>query len=73
MKQGRASRDVAEGGKREPKAYAVSPSAAGQLGMAMGTLPGHRYAAPQLFQGNGYQAPKNKSAATSKGGSQGKY
>ena len=73
MKQGRASRDVSEGGKREPKAYAVSPAAVGELGMAMGNLAGKRYSAPQLFQGNGYQAPSTKSMATSKGGSQGKY
>jgi hypothetical protein len=73
MKQGRASRDVSEGGKREPKAYAVSPSAANQQGMAMGNLAGKRFSAPQLYQGNGYQAPPTKSMATTKGGSQGKY
>ena len=33
---------------------AVSPSAAGQQGMAMGTLPGHRYEAPGIYQGRGY-------------------
>lgn len=73
MKQGRASKDGAAGQKREPMARAVNPAAAGEIGMAMGNLPGHRYSAPQLFQGNGYQAPKNKSMATTKGGSQGKY
>jgi hypothetical protein len=33
---------------------AVSPSASNQIGMAMGNLPGHRYEAPNIYQGQGY-------------------
>ena len=34
-----------------PQTRSVNPSAANQLGMAMGTLPGQRYSAPKLYDG----------------------
>lgn len=52
MKQGRASRDVAEGGKREPRPYAINQHFPSQLGSAVDPK-----AAERAHAGAGYKAP----------------
>lgn len=77
MKQGRASRDVMESGKREPRPRAVIPSGVAQYGKAMGDhvtgqgATGYRGTNP-FGGGRGYKAPGIKNDSKN-GGSQGRY
>ena len=77
MKQGRASRDVNEGWKREPNPRAIHISAVSQIGQAMGDHITERKGihdgyVKNIYAGRGYSAPM-RSQSTKKGGSQGKY
>lgn len=67
MKQGRASRDVNEGGKVEPKSRAVNTTFVADIGVK------HvKTVATPMYDGRGYKAPMH-SQSTKKGGSQGRY
>jgi hypothetical protein len=68
MKQGRATRDVTEGTKVEPKPHAVSEGAVARVGQAQ--YPGAKVG--PLYEGRGLKAPM-VSQASHKGGSQGRY
>jgi hypothetical protein len=77
MKQGRASRDVDEGWKREPRPRAMNIDAVSQIGQAMGNHITERRGTADgylknIYAGRGYTAPM-RSQSTKKGGSQGKY
>ena len=52
MKQGRASRDVDEGWKKEPRPYAINQNFPSQLGSAIDP-----FAAEKMRDGPGYSAP----------------
>jgi hypothetical protein len=54
MKQGRASRDVAEGGKREPRPYAINQNFPSQIGSAIDPM-----AVEKMQAGRGYKAETN--------------
>jgi len=66
MKQGRATRDLMEGRKREPIPHAVSEEAVDQLGQACS------YKHYELYKGRGYKAPIG-GEETHRCGSQGKH
>lgn len=77
MKQGRASRDVMESTKVEPRSRAVNPGAAGQIGVALGNhvtdkRTSSTYKGEELYPGKGFQAPGVKSQSRNRG-SQGRY
>jgi hypothetical protein len=77
MKQGRASRDVDEGWKREPRPRAINIDAVSQIGQSMGNhVTDRRHSVADytknIYAGRGYTAPM-RSQSTKKGGSQGKY
>jgi hypothetical protein len=66
MKQGRASRDVRESTKVEPKAMAINPKWTSQIGSAMGNHSTDRSALlpkdkviEKMHQGRGYQSPRD--------------
>ena len=67
MKQGHASVSGLKGQKVEPKAHKVSEEAVNQLGEAV------HFVKPPLTEGRGFEAPKNESHTTYKGGSQGRH
>lgn len=54
MKQGRASRDVAEGGKREPRPFAINQNFPSQIGSAIDPL-----AVEKMREGTGYKPEFN--------------
>jgi hypothetical protein len=76
MKQGRASRDVTESRKVEPRAHAVGKAYGGQLGSHYGNHADEgdtrRTAAVTMYEGRGYEAPK-AGRTIHHGGSQGKH
>jgi len=65
MKQG-AAHDITAM-KREPISKAASETAASQLGTAIA------YKKAPLYEGRGYEAPKNKGETTHHCGSQGRH
>jgi hypothetical protein len=76
MKQGRASRDVRESYKVEPKPHIMNPGGVGQLGNSQGSHvtrgEDSDYRGDPLRGGRGYKAPLIKSQSSNRG-SQGRY
>ena len=76
MKQGRASRDVRESTKVEPKPNVYLPGGVGQLGNMQGSHvtsdTDSDYRGDPLRGGRGFKAPPVKSQSSNRG-SQGRY
>ena len=76
MRQGRASRDVRESRKVEPSANGISPGGVNMLGNMQGNhVTGEKnssYRGEKLYEGRGFEAPKNKSQSHGSG-SQGRH
>jgi hypothetical protein len=76
MRQGRASRDVTEGQKMEPKSFSTNPGYVGQLGNKQGShVTSHddtSYRGDPFHIGRGFKAPPVKSQSRNRG-SQGRY
>ena len=69
MKQGKASREVRESTKVEPRAHNVSVDKAANIGVKIvRTVPPTK----ELYKGRGFEAPKPVSDTRHKSGSQGK-
>lgn len=82
MRQGRASRDVSGqsgGWKQEPIVKKINPKAVSQIGQSMGNhstekgdmLP-YQSVSEVLYQGRGFETPRDRSVEVFKGGSQGR-
>ena len=77
MKQGRASRDVDEGRKVEPRPMIYRPGGVSQFGQIQGdhvtsSPDGTDYRGDPIRGGRGYKAPPVKSQSSNRG-SQGRY
>jgi hypothetical protein len=76
MRQGRASREGAYGRKVEPSANGINPGGTNMLGNMQGNhVTGDKnssYRGEKLYDGRGFEAPKNKSQSHGRG-SQGRY
>lgn len=76
MRQGRASRDVSEGGKREPRSHAMNPPGIAQYGIAKGDHVtdggGTGYRGEPKHVGRGYSAPHDDGRKVHPSGSQGR-
>ena len=77
MRQGKASRDVRESYKVEPKPNVYNPGGVGQLGNIVGnhvtsSPEGTDYRGDPLRGGRGFKAPPVKSQSSNRG-SQGRY
>jgi hypothetical protein len=72
VKQGRASRDVSESWKREPRAKAIVPAGVAQLGQRQGNHITERgstsYGGVDMAGGKGYEPPKGPAASSGVGG-----
>lgn len=76
MKQGKASREGAYGRKVEPSANGINPGWTNMLGNMQGNHVTNRdhtnYRGEKMYQGRGFEAPKNKSQSHGCG-SQGRH